>query len=55
MKQLGNLSMVCAQRPEVSMTLYNGTVTVHVGSGPQRRALAQSGMMTRRFPALSLP
>ena len=40
MKQLGNLSMVCAQRPEVSMTLYNGTVTVHVGSGPQRRALA---------------
>lgn len=39
MKQLGNLAMVCAQRPEVSMTLYNGAVTVHVGSGPQRRAL----------------
>ena len=40
MKQLGNLAMVCAQRPEVLMLLHNGIVTVHVGKGPERKALA---------------
>lgn len=40
MKQLGNLAMVCAQRPEVLMLLHNGIVTVHVGTGPERKALA---------------
>ena len=33
MKQLGNLAMVCAQRPEVLMQIYDGEVSVHVGSG----------------------
>lgn len=31
MKQLGNLSIVCAQRPDVLMQIYGGQVSVHVG------------------------
>lgn len=42
MKQLGNLAMVCAQRPEVLMQIYDGEVSVHVGSGPKRTALHTS-------------
>ena len=36
MKQLGNLAIICAKRPEVMMTVYDGRVTVHVGAGPDR-------------------
>ena len=32
MKQLGNLAMVCARRPEVMMELHGGTVSVLVGA-----------------------
>lgn len=39
MKQLGNLAMVCARRPEVLMTLHEGQVTVYVGAGPDRAVL----------------
>lgn len=39
MKQLGNLAVVCARRPEVLMTLHGGKVTVYVGSGPEREVL----------------
>lgn len=39
MKQLGNLSLVCARRPEVLMQLYGGTVSIHVGAGPERAVL----------------
>ena len=39
MKQLGNLALVCARRPEVLLQLYDGQVTVHVGRGPQRTVL----------------
>ena len=39
MKQLGNLALVCAQRPEVLMQLHGGEVSVHVGDGPERAAL----------------
>lgn len=39
MKQLGNLAIVCAQRPDVLMQVYGGTVSVHVGEGPERATL----------------
>jgi len=39
MKQLGNLAMVCAQRSEVLMTVFNGSVTVCLGNGPDRKIL----------------
>lgn len=39
MKQLGNLAIVCARRPEVLMQVHDGKVTVYVGSGPERAAL----------------
>lgn len=39
MKQLGNLALVCARRPEVLLQFYDGTVSVHVGAGPERAVL----------------
>lgn len=39
MKQLGNLAIVCARRPDVLMQIYDGTVTVHVGAGHERETL----------------
>lgn len=39
MKQLGNLAIVCAQRPELLMMVHDGAVTVFVGAGPERNAL----------------
>ena len=42
MKQIGNLAIICARRPEVLLTLGDGIVAVHVGAGPQRRTLAAS-------------
>ena len=39
MKQLGNLAIVCAKRPDVLMQLHSGQVAVHVGEGPDRAVL----------------
>lgn len=39
MKQLGNLAIVCAKRPEVLMQLHGGSVSVHVGAGPERAVM----------------
>ncbi|MFQ7749046.1 MAG: hypothetical protein ACLRJV_17995 [Eubacteriales bacterium] len=39
MKQLGNLSIVCAQRTDVLMQIYGGQMSVHVGEGPERTSL----------------
>jgi len=39
MKQLGNLAMVCAWRPEVLMTVFNGNVNICLGNGPDRKIL----------------
>lgn len=39
MKQLGNLAIVCAQRPDVILHIHNGQVFVHVGAGPERARL----------------
>lgn len=39
MKQLGNLALVCARRPEVLLQLYNGQAAVYVGHGPNRAVM----------------
>lgn len=39
MKQLGNLAMVCAQRPDVLLQIQGGAVCLHVGIGPQRESI----------------
>lgn len=39
MKQLGNLAMVCARRPEVMMQLHGGKVSVFVGAGPEQAVM----------------
>lgn len=39
MKQLGNLALVCAQRPDVLMMLYGSEVSVHVFDGPERTVM----------------
>ncbi len=39
MKELGNLAIVCAQRPEVLMQVHDGAVVVYVGAGCKRVAL----------------
>jgi len=36
MKQLGNLAVVCARRPDVLLQLYQGRVSLYVGEGPER-------------------
>lgn len=40
MKQLGNLAIICAKRPEVLMQVYAGRVTVYTGTGPERASLS---------------
>ena len=39
MKQLGNLAIVCAKRPDVLMQIYGGEVAVHVGAGSDRAVM----------------
>lgn len=39
MKQLGNLAVVCAKRPETLLQIYGGRAIVYVGSGPDRTVL----------------
>lgn len=39
MKQLGNLALVCARRPDVLMQIQGSAVSVHVGAGPERASL----------------
>lgn len=39
MKQLGNLAIVCARRPEVLMQVHGGEVAIFVGSSPEREVL----------------
>ena len=49
MKQIGNLAIVCAQRPDVLMQIYGGTVSIHAGEGPERATLSLRGRMTTPF------
>ena len=53
MKQLGNLAVVCAQRPDVLMQIYGSEVSVHVGEGRNEPSSPQNGMMMRRSRASS--
>ncbi len=36
MKQLGNLAIVCAQRSDVLLQIFDGYASVYVGEGPNR-------------------
>ena len=39
MKQLGNLAIVCARRSNVLLQMLNGSATVFVGQGSNRRSI----------------
>ena len=39
MKQLGNLAACCAKRNDVALQITDGIVSVHVGSGKDRKTL----------------
>jgi len=39
MKQLGNLAIVCARRSNVLLQMLNGSTTVFVGQGSNRRSI----------------
>lgn len=36
MKQLGNLAIICAKRPDVLLQIYDGYARIHIGEGPER-------------------
>ena len=42
MKQLGNLAIVVANHPKAMMQIYDGDVSVHIGSGTERKTLSCS-------------
>ena len=39
MKQLGNLAHVCAGRKNTLLQVYEGSVAVHVGAGPDKAVM----------------
>ena len=39
MKQLGNLAIVCAKKKDTLFQILNGSVTVFLGAGPERRSI----------------
>ncbi|MCM1488875.1 MAG: hypothetical protein NC203_10970 [Firmicutes bacterium] len=39
MKQLENLAIVCAKRPDILLQIYDGYVSVHVGEGTKRASM----------------
>lgn len=40
MKQLGNLSIVCARRKDTLLQMQSGNVAIHLGDGPNRAVLS---------------
>ena len=49
MKQIGNLAIVCAQRPDVLMQIYGGTVSIHAAKGRSGPPSPLRGRMTTPF------
>lgn len=39
MKQLGNLAIICANRMDILLQIYDGYVSVHVGEGIERASM----------------
>lgn len=39
MKQLGNLALICARRKNVVLSISNGEVTLHIGTGVDQAIL----------------
>lgn len=39
MKELSKLAIVCAQRPDVLLQIYDGYACVYVGAGPERGSM----------------
>ena len=39
MKQLGNLAIVCAKRPDILLQVFDGYACVHVGEGLERASM----------------
>ncbi|WP_148509909.1 hypothetical protein [Hungatella hathewayi] len=52
MKQLGNLAVVCAQRPDVLLQIQGSVVSLHVGTGPQKRSIALAWDNDRKITEL---
>ena len=40
MRQIGNLSVICAKRRDTLFQALNGKVSVHIGYGPGRKTLS---------------
>lgn len=36
MKQIGNLAIICANRPDILLQIYDGYACIHIGEGPER-------------------
>ena len=39
MKQLGNLAIICAQRSDLCLSIYDGSATVHIGCGAMKEQI----------------
>ena len=52
MKQLGNLAVVCARRPDVLLQIQGGMICLHVGIGPQRKSISLDWADDEKITAL---
>lgn len=52
MLEVGNLAVVCAQKKDVSLQIYQGIATVHVGRGSKRRILSSDWRDNEKIKSL---